>query len=204
MEYQQIGQIQVNAQPSPALPQLSTDDLDLTALPQRLDDQTLAQVQAIAYSPLPAPKPCDERHLNKCLRIMLSVLPRQMSDELSGELFVAAYQRKLGEFSDEAISYMTDKAIASCHWFPTIAACIELAAEAPRNDEAVRRKAMARQIVSAELAHRTAWDDRPKQHEPKLSQGEIDRMTPEMIELGLSCGILIRTDDGKVIERLEH
>ena len=204
MEYQQIGKIQVNAQPSQALPPRLIDDLDLMNLPQRLDDQTLERVQAIACAPLPAPKPCDERHLNKCLRIMLSVLPRQMSDELTGELFVAAYQRKLGEFSDEAISYMTDKALGDCRWFPTIAECIELASQAPRTDEAVRRKIMAQQIAAAEKTCRTEWEDKPKQRGPKLSQGEIDRMTTEMLELGLSCGILTRTDDGKVIERLDN
>jgi hypothetical protein len=141
-----------------ALPQLSTDDLDLTALPERLDDQTLERVQAIASAPLPPPRPCDETHLTKCLRVMLSVLPRKTSDELSGELFVAAYQRKLRDFSNDAISYMSDKALETCRWFPTIAECMELASEAPRTDEAVQRKIAAYQIASAEKALIDALD----------------------------------------------
>ena len=33
---------------------------------------------------------------------------------------------------------------------------------------------------------------------PKITQGEIDKMPPAMIELGVSCGALVRDDDGKV------
>jgi hypothetical protein len=38
----------------------------------------------------------------------------------------------------------------------------------------------------------------PKPAGPKISQREIDQMDPELIELGLSCGALVRDESGKV------
>lgn len=56
-----------------------------------------------------------------------------------------------------------------------------------------------------------AWRNRPastaprltvvrpeKPKTPKITQGEIDKMPPEMIELGVSCGALVRDQDGNV------
>jgi hypothetical protein len=97
---------------------------------------------------------------------------------------------------------MSDKALENCRWFPTISECMELASEAPRTDEAVQRKIAAYQIASAEKSARLEWKPEPMPRQPKLSQAEIDRMSPEMVELGLSCGILTRDDTGKVVEKL--
>lgn len=38
----------------------------------------------------------------------------------------------------------------------------------------------------------------PAPTRPKISQREIDQMEPELIELGLSCGALVKDESGKV------
>ena len=70
-------------------------DLDLTAMPERLDDAMLAEVEALANLPLPALPNCDSRSFRQALRMMLAALPRRQSDDVSGELFVEAYERQL-------------------------------------------------------------------------------------------------------------
>ena len=97
-----------------ALPAPSIADLDLTKLPSRLDNSTLAVVRAIADTPLPALPPCDDRHFAKCLRVMLAVLPRQNTDAIGGELFVEAYRRQLGHHCDDAIAFLADQATKRC------------------------------------------------------------------------------------------
>lgn len=121
----------------------STDDLDLTTLPGRLSDSMMARVEAIARSPLPPLPPCDSRHFGQSLRMMLAVLPRRSADDLTGELFVAAYERQLSEYPAPAISFLCDEAIRTRKWFPTVAECIEILGEWRRYDAETRRRSDA-------------------------------------------------------------
>lgn len=170
----------------------STDDLDLTKLPARLDDATLAMVQDIARSPLPPPVPCGEKHFSKCLRIMLAVLPRQAADEISGELFVAAYQRKLGHYPEAAINFLADRAMEQCRWFPTIAECLEILTGWTRYDEHTRRRADAIRIAGAERRQREDEQREWRWASMKaLSQSDVDGMTDQVRRIGLACGALV-------------
>lgn len=179
-----------------ALREHSTDDWDLTTLPSRLDDETLTRVQAIAHSPLPPLPACDSRTLGQALRMMLSVLPRRHADDISGELFVAAYERQLGSYPAPAIQHLCDEAIGTKQWFPTVVECHEICREWHRNDEAVKRQALARSLAWGEERARAEKRDREVR---KVEQkAEISKMTPELIEIGLSCGALIRDDAGNV------
>lgn len=158
----------------------STDDLDLTTLPARLDDATLARVEAIARSPLPELPPCDSRHLGQALRMMLAVLPRRHADELSGELFVAAYERQLGGFSNQAITFLCDEAIRTRKWFPTVAECIEIMDDWRRDDAETQRRATASSLAYRE---RRARESKIEPHEiwhPK--PGEIEELKRQIAE----------------------
>lgn len=161
---------------------------------------TLARVQDIARSPLPPPVPAKPRHFNQCLRVMLAVLPKRSLDEVSGELFVAAYQRKLGHYSDAAISFLADRAMSKCQWFPTIHECIEILSEFRRNDEHTERKYLANRIASAEQSARQAdkwaWG---KVDQNQLSQADVDQMSDQMKRIGLKCHALMETDDGRIV-----
>ena len=133
-----------------ALQRLSTGALDLTNLPERLDDQTLAELATIADCPLPEPLPCSDEHFSRVLRMMLAVLPRRRADELDGELFVTAYERGLRDHPRDAIDFMCDEAIRRCKWFPTVAECVEIISEWVRNDAAARRREAAARAASHE------------------------------------------------------
>jgi hypothetical protein len=178
----------------------STGDLDLTTLPERLDDTTLAMVEDLARRPLSALPPCDNRHLGQCLRMMLAVLPRRQADELSGELFVAAYERHLGGYPNEAITHLCDEAIRTCKWFPTVTECIETLTGWRRTDEAVRRQSEAQRLASRERGRRRdeEWRARALEPQPPITQADVDAMAPKLIEIGISCGALVRDADGNV------
>lgn len=177
----------------------STDNLDLASLPVRLDDATLARVKDIASAPLPPADPSSPRHFNQCLRVMLAVLPKRNMDDVSGELFVAAYQKKLGQYSDKAISFLADTAMSRCQWFPTIAECLEILGEHRRNDEHTERRYWANRIASAEQTARYADDEQWRRIEPNvLTQADVDVMTDQLKSLGLKCGALVTNEDGTV------
>lgn len=178
----------------------SIDDLDLTTLPERLDDEMLARVQDIARRPLSALPPCDSRHLGQCLRMMLAVLPRRQADELSGELFVAAYERHLGGWPNEAITHLCDEAIRTCKWFPTVNECLETVGQWRRDDDAVRRKLKAEQLARNERWKREDERRATKALPPigPITREAIATMPAKLIEIGVKCGALVRDADGNV------
>lgn len=182
------------------LQKLSTGDLDLTLLPSRLDDQLLAQVREIVEAPLPTLPTCDDRTFSQALRMMLAALPRRNADDVSGELFVAAYQRQLGHLNRSQVEFLMDKALQRCRWFPTIAECLEIVGEWRRSDEPLRRKQQAEAMVRKEELARF-WDKQKALQEPvpPLTQEAVDNMNPVLIEIGLKCGSLRRDENGNVV-----
>lgn len=132
--------------------------------------------------------------------MMLAVLPRQSTDEVGGELFVAAYQRKLGHLPTAAINFLADKAMERCRWFPTIAECLEILEDWRRDDEHTRRKFQAHRIAQAE-AHARSKDkyDWSSKSSTMMTQAQVDAMTPELHRIGLTCGALVRDETGKIV-----
>lgn len=127
---------------------------------------------------------------------MLAVLPKRQSDDLSGELFVASYQRILGDRSEPEISFLAEQSVRYCRWFPTIAECLEHLGEWRRDDEHTTRRAYARSLVDRERsARRTEYSPPPP---PPLRQSDVDGMSDRLVKIGLACGALVRDDDGAV------
>lgn len=132
--------------------------------------------------------------------MMLAALPRRQADDISGELFVAAYERQLGNMSRSQAEYMMDKALRSCRWFPTIAECLELAGDWRRRDVHTERQARARALYSREMSERasdrTGWKLETR---GGVTQEAVDTMPEELKRLGVACGALIRTPDGQFV-----
>jgi len=182
-----------------ALQKLSTSSLDLTNLPDRLDDTMLRELTTIARSPLPALPACSERHFNQCMRLMDAVLPKRSSDDVSGKLMAAAYRRMLGNHSEQEISFLAERAMATCKWMPTIAECLEILGEWRRNDEYARAQTMAANAIMIERRHREQENNRKAGMDvPEITQKDIDNMSPDLIRLGLTCGALIENSDGSI------
>lgn len=131
---------------------------------------------------------------------MLAVLPKRSQDELSGELFVAAYQRKLGDRSNAAISFLADKAMERCQWFPTIAECLEILGEYRRTDEVVTKWVDVRHIVSREESTRNLEARRFNNNRVKeLTQSDVDAMPGYLKRIGVASGALEINSDGQTV-----
>lgn len=164
----------------------------------------MKQLTMFLGSPLPAPVPCPERHFDKCLRLVLAVLPKRSSDEISGELFVAAYRRILGSYPEAAINYLAEKALETCKWVPTIAECKEILDGWVRNDEHTQARVRVVQALAKERRLREEEERQAAGNLPELTQEEIDAMSPQLIRLGINCGALVETEDGKIIPAPEE
>lgn len=112
--------------------------------------------------------------------MMLAVLPRQNADDVSGELFVEAYERHLGGYPAEQIEYICDQAIATQKWFPTVSDCHDLAGGFRRQDWAVQRRRLASQAMWKEKDIREPNGPGWKPKEPwKPLPGEIEQIHKE-------------------------
>ena len=182
--------------PKPSIDSLPP--LNLMNLPDRLDNSCLAMVQAMADAALPPLPSCPERHLLQCIRIMQATLPKRAMDDVSGELVVAAYRRKLGHFSQDAISFLADKAL-ELQWFPTIFECLAILEKFERNDHWHRLRLRARRLARGEMMERQTECATATPPLPPMTQADVDGMEGYLQDLGIAAGWLKRDDTGRVL-----
>lgn len=123
------------------------------------------------------------------------------TDETSGKLLVAAYQRMLGDQPEAALAYMAERVLAECRWFPTIAECFDILADWKRDDEPQQAKALARGIIE----HRTIKDERESferkeafivaLRKGEVTQAEVDAAPIWFCDCAEALGLLTR--DGR-------
>lgn len=178
-----------------------TTSLDWTEALANRNTMTIPQAREIAAAPLPQPEPCSEHHFIQCIRLLLASLPKRNSDEVSGKLLIRAYQRKLGSFCKDQISFLSDKALERCEWFPTIAQCLSIISEWKRNDAPLQLQDAAKSMVF--------WD-RQRRFEAvmselaagRYSQAQIDALPDGWLAVGETRGYLWAKDDGTYTARI--
>lgn len=72
------------------------------------------------------PPPASVPQLARHIEYIAATLPRQGTDEETGEKRTAVYARILGGFSNAALAYMARKACETLDWFPTPRQCLEI------------------------------------------------------------------------------
>lgn len=165
--------------PSPGLSTTNSSSMGWTLeamrnLPARLDESTMASLELVASSAIPRAEPCSAEYFAKCIKAMDAALPRrQQESEDTAKLFIATYRKMLGHLTHEAMSHVTEQAIATCKWFPTVAECLAFAkdfVQPPHPHRAVRL--MARQLLEREKSQR---------FKDAVAQVEAGQMTDEQI-----------------------
>lgn len=121
----------------------------LRNLPARLDDQTLARVEALANSPL-RPLPSIEAGALEEWLMLLMTLPHQASGRVDGVLKVEAYSLALRRLPQPQIEFMVEEAIRTCRWLPSPAECLAIADKWRRHDAAVESRHLAKSISRRE------------------------------------------------------
>lgn len=155
----------------------------------------------IAERPLPELPRCSEKHLKQCIRVLLASLPKRNSDEVSASLLLASYFRKLGAYSQDQISYLTDAALDRCEWFPTIAECNAIIGEWKRSDGAIQARERARLIVRNDRQGRfdLAMAELSR---GQYSQDQINALPDSWKEVAETRGYLWLLADGGYIARI--
>jgi len=176
----------------------------LRSLPARLGDTTIASLEVVASSPLPAHEPCPQLHFDKCLALMNASLPRRQQEGLAGDLFVRTYHRMLGHLTREAISFIAEESIATCKWFPTVAECLEIAkrfTQPPHPFRAVRD--MARGLITREKEQRFK-DAREKVEAGEMTDAEITALPDRWKGMLTEAGYLWALRDGTHTRRPQN
>lgn len=140
----------------------------------------LEMVRTISSSPALVDAPCPDDHFLKSMRAM-SMLPRRADDDLTGELRVAMYQRKLGKMPAAAISFLVSEALGRCEWFPSIAECLRIIEGWPGVGVGERRREKAAWLVQRELNARLD-EIVARLAKRDMTQDEIDAL-PEAAKL---------------------
>jgi len=182
--------------PKTARSQPLTISLDWATAIARTEPMTLAQARQIADARLPVLAACSEQHFGECFRVLLATLPKRNSDEVSGQLLMRAYLGKLGGFPNEQISYLCDRVLERCQWFPSIAECLTILAEWKRDDDALRLQERAKSFVF--------WDNQARFEDTMaalargdVTQKEIDGLPKNWREIAETRGLLWLHDDGR-------
>ena len=171
---------------------------DLALLPRRLDDATLRQLRALAEAPLPAAETCDEEHFGRCMK-SLDILPRRVDDN-AGKLRMKLYWAKLSGFSNEALSYLVSNALERCHWFPTIAECLDILRDWPNRQRASEVRERALHLIQREMNERL--DEAVEAlRERRLTQDEIDALPELARKVGAERCFLWALKDGRYVTR---
>lgn len=165
----------------------------LANLPERLDDETLANVAKFASSPPPALQTTDENHLNQFMRMMTD-MPRQGLDDATAKVKMGNMQRHLGHLPRDCVNWMMGQVHARFTFYPSIKELLDLAGEWKRSDEAVQARAVAKRRVFVERQARIT-DLRRTLKQERVSQDVIDALPEETLEVLRCEGLLHRCRD---------
>ncbi len=152
----------------------TVDLLVLQDLPERLDDRTLALVDAIASLPAPPLVPVSESHFNQCMRT-LTILPSRDDDALTAKLRLALYRKHFGRYPEEAWSFLVEQATLTCRFFPTPAECKAILDRWSRTDGPWRAHQFAQ--LRARQERQARFDELFRRfREGQVTQEEVDQL----------------------------
>lgn len=173
----------------------------LKSLPASLTDEQFEQVKAIARAPLPSPARIGDKAFDQAILMMASSLARRTTDPEVGEVQIRVYRRCLAHLSAPQMWWTVEEALKRNKFFPTVKELLDIAEGWERRDEATEAHRLAKLLTNREVNRRLKEQSR-KAPAPPLTQEAIDAMAPELRDLGLKLGHLIKVD-GKVIANPE-
>lgn len=110
----------------------------------------MTMLREIRDSALPAPASSDEVWFAQCMKAM-DILPRRQDDQLGGKMRFSLYKRHLEGYSNEALSYLAEQATSTCHFYPSIAECLDILKAWPNRNRDAERQEKAGHLYQREL-----------------------------------------------------
>lgn len=152
-------------------------------------------LRELVTAPLPSPQRADEEVFAQCMK-SLDILPRRTGgSEERGKLFFQWYRGKLSGFSDDALRYLASKALDRCHFFPTIAECLEILRAWPNAEIAIQRRDRATHLIQREMNTRLD-EDLELMRRRLLSDEQVNRLAPHIQLAGWTKAYLWKFTDG--------
>lgn len=173
------------------------------AKPASMIPQTMAECIAlqrwVALGRDVAPPTVTKDELARHLKFLAAALPSKAIDGDAGRDRVAVYFRMLGEYTNDAIAYMSERACREHDWFPTPAQCLAILKtyRAPLPDkEVARTNCQAFLQAEMERFHAALRDG-------TVPQALIDEKPDQWKRIAEEKGWL-RLIDGKYVQRLKQ
>lgn len=125
---------------------------------------------------------------------MAAILPSRNTDEATGELRVRIYQRMLGGKSEQAISYLVERALTELEWFPTPKQCLEILDDWQdlRAEKQEREIAMS-MLVNESRERHNDWMQIFRDR--RATQADVDRVSDNWREIAEIQGYLRRNPE---------
>jgi hypothetical protein len=131
-DYKQIGQVLDEARQSTALPPpcAKSEMARLMAIPvEEMTPLQCVKLKELATNHIERITPATAEQLARHLEFIAATLPSRNIDIESGQRRFSVYYRLLGDYSNEALSYMTERACRELEWFPTPSHCLAILAD---------------------------------------------------------------------------
>lgn len=135
--------------------------------------------------------PATTQEIVRHLQFIKATLPAQHTDDMTGKMRVTVFARILGEYSNAALAYMTNRVCRELDWFPTPKQCLAILAD---YRPPATRKEKALQICAQNSEVRfQAFLDAIKTGE--ISQATIDDASDHWKSIAYERGLLKRDGD---------
>ena len=149
----------------------------LKQLPDRLDDETLANVEKWSLSPPPPIPITDRAHSLQFVRL-LSDMPRRQDDDATGKIRAENIVKHLAHLPKPCLDWMLREAHTRFNFFPTVKELLDLAAKWRRDDAGAQARRLAAQKVEQERQARL-HDARKRLRWEQCEQEWIDALPIE-------------------------
>jgi hypothetical protein len=171
----------------------------MAVLPQRLDDDQLARVEAYAAAPLPALPRTNEPHMLMFMRT-LDVMPRQQADRAAGEIKLELMLRMLGHLPAATLDWMTGEVMRRFTFYPSIKELLDLSQAWTRNDASIQARSRAQYLARTERQTRLE-DSLKRLRTERCEQVWIDGLDERTLAVAETQGLVARAEGGTCTQR---
>lgn len=173
----------------------------LRQLPDRLDDDTLANVEKFSLSPPPPLPITDRAHTLQFVRL-LSDMPRRQDDDATGKIRAENIVTHLSALPRPCLDWMLREVHVRFSFFPTVKELLDLADRWRRDDAGAQARRLAAQLAYSERQARMS-DARKKLRWRQCDQAWIDGLPDETKSI-LAAERLLRRDDAGRFTQIDH
>lgn len=166
----------------------------------QLETMTAAQcvrLKELATNHIERVIPATPEQIARHLEFIAATLPARNADIEAGQRRFAVYVRILSEWSNAALSYMTERACRELQWFPTPSHCLAILAEYTP-PTSIKDLALSKCHCFAESQFHEFTE---RLRSGPIPQEEIDDKPEQWKRIAVERGFLRYGDNGMIVQR---